>query len=102
LIYRLYDREADAVILSCSVDINESPSPSPSTTKLVDNDSPIESDKDKSSNASTIGDTIHVIPRTTILDPIPRVIGVIINKKDKLENPSSRSGIPKIRRDRPK
>jgi hypothetical protein len=108
--YRLYDREADAVILSCSVDINESPPPPPPTTELVDNDPPIEPDKDESSDASTIGDTIHVIPRdkTTILDPIPRVpravgaVGATINKKDELENPPSRSGIPKIKRGRPK
>jgi hypothetical protein len=110
--YRLYDREADAVILFYSVDINESPPPPlpPTITELVDNDPLIESDKDKSSDASIISNTIHVIPRdkTTILDPIlrvPRVIGavgVIINKKDKLENPPSRSGIPKIKRSRSK
>jgi hypothetical protein len=106
--YRLYDREADAVILSCSVDINESPPP-PTTTELVDNDPLIKSDKDESSDTSTIGDTIHVIPRdkTTILDPIPRVpravgaVGATINKKDELENPPFRSEIPKIRRGRP-
>jgi hypothetical protein len=89
------------------VDINESQS-SPPTTELVDNDPLIESDKDKSSDASIIGDTIHIIPRdkTTILDSIPRVsrtvgaVGTIINKKDELENPPSRSEIPKTRRSR--
>jgi hypothetical protein len=107
--YRLYDREADAVILSCSVDINES-QPLPLTTELVDNDPLIKSDKNKSSDASIIGDTIHVIPRdkTTILDPIPRVpravraVEATINKKDELENPPSKSIIPKIKRNRPK
>jgi hypothetical protein len=88
------------VILSCSVDINESPLPP--TTELVNNDPLIESDKDESSNALIIGDTIYIIPRITILDPIPRAVGVIINKKDELENSPSRSGIPKIRRGRPK
>jgi hypothetical protein len=53
---------------------------------------------------------IYIIPRdkTTILDSIPRVprvvgaVEAIINKKDELENSSSRSGIPKIKRSRPK
>jgi hypothetical protein len=101
-IYRLYNREADAVILSCSVDINESPPP---TTEPVNNDDdpPIESDKDKSSDASTISDTIHVIPRdTTILDPCLRLVEVTINKKEEIINPPSRSGIPKIRYGKPK
>jgi hypothetical protein len=91
------------------VDINESPPP-PTTIELVNNDPPIKPDKDESSDASIIDNTIHIISRdkTTILDPIlrvPRVIGivgVIINKKDELENPSSRSRIPKIKRGRPK
>jgi hypothetical protein len=91
------------------VDINES-QPLPLTIELIDNDPLIKSDKDESSDASIIGNTIHIIPRdkTTILDPILRapravgVVGVIINKKDELKNPSSRSGIPKIRRGRPK
>jgi hypothetical protein len=91
------------------VNINES-QPLLPTTELVDNDPLIKSDKDESSDASIIGDTIHVIPRdkTTILDPILRVprivgvVGVIINKRDELENPSSRSKIPKIKRSRPK
>jgi hypothetical protein len=109
--YRLYDREADAVILFCSVDINESLLLLLLIiTELVNNDPLIESDKDESSDALIIGNTIYVIPRdkTTILDSIPRVprvigiVGVIINKKDKLENPPSRSGIPKIKRGRPK
>jgi hypothetical protein len=108
--YRLYDREADAVILFCSVDINESLLLLLITTELVNNDLLIESDKDESSDALIIGDTIYVIPRdkTIILDPILRVpravgvVGVIINKKDELENPSSRFGIPKIKRGRPK
>jgi hypothetical protein len=102
LTYRLYNREADAVILSYSVDINESP---PLTTEPVndDDDPPIESDKDKSSDALIIGDTIYVIPRdTTILDPCLRLVGVTINKKDEITNPPSRSGIPKTRRGRPK
>jgi hypothetical protein len=109
-IYRLYDREADAVILFCSVDINESPLLLlPSIIELIDNDPLIKSDKDESSDALIIGNTIHIIPRdkTTILDPILRVpravgaVGVIINKKDELENPPFRSRIPKIRRGRP-
>jgi hypothetical protein len=109
--YRLYDREVDAVILSCSVDINESLLPPPLiTTELVNNDPLIESDKDESSDALIIGDTIYIIPRdkTIILDPILRVprvvgvVGVIINKKDELENPPSRFGIPKTKRGRPK
>jgi hypothetical protein len=108
--YRLYDREADAVILSYSVDINESLLLLLITTELVNNDPLIESDKDESSDALIIGNTIYIIPRdkTTILDPIlriPRVIGVvrvIINKKDEPENPSSKSRIPKIKRGRPK
>jgi hypothetical protein len=84
------------------VDINESPPPPPPppTTELVDNDPLIEPNKDESSDASIIGDTIYVIPKTTILDPIPRTVEVIINKKNKLENPPSRSGIPKIKRGR--
>jgi hypothetical protein len=79
------------------------------TIELVNNDPLIKSDKDKSSNTLIISNTIHIIPRdkTIILDPIPRVpravgvVGTIINKKDELENPSSKSGIPKIRRNRP-
>jgi hypothetical protein len=109
-IYRLYDREADAVILSCSVDINESLLLLLITIELVNNDPLIESDKDELSDASIIDDTIYIIPRDkiTILDPILRVprvmeaVGAIINKKDELENPPSRSGIPKIKRGRPK
>jgi hypothetical protein len=109
-IYRLYDKKADAVILFCSVDINESLLLLLIITELVNNDLLIKPDKDESSDALIIGNTIHIIPRdkTTILDPIlrvPRVIGVvevIINKKDELENPPSRSRIPKIKRSRPK
>jgi hypothetical protein len=92
------------------VDINESLLLLLITTELVDNDPLIESDKNKSSNALIIGNTIYIIPRdkTTILDPILRVprvvgvVGVIINKKDKLENPLFRFRIPKIKRNRPK
>jgi hypothetical protein len=77
---------------------------------LIDNGPLIKSDKDKSSNALIIGNTIHIIPRdkTTILDLIlrvPRVIGaagVIINKKNKPKNPLFKSRIPKIKRNRPK
>jgi hypothetical protein len=109
-IYRLYDRETDTVILSCSVDINKSLSLLLPTTELINNNPLIKSDKDKSSNTLIIGDTIYVIPRDkiTILDSIlrvPRVIeaaGVIINKKDKLKNPPFRFKIPKIKRSRPK
>jgi Reverse transcriptase (RNA-dependent DNA polymerase) len=102
--YRLYDREADAVILSSSVDLNESTlnPPPPPTTELVDNDPPMESDEDESSDAS-IGDTIHVIPRdTTILEPIPRIVGATPNKKNEMANPPSRSTVPKTRRGKPK
>jgi hypothetical protein len=86
------------------VDINKSPLPPLLlTTELVnDNDPLIKSDKDKLTDPTIIGDTIHVIPRTIILDLIPRAVGAIINKKDELKNPSSRSGIPKIRYGRPK
>jgi ubiquinone/menaquinone biosynthesis C-methylase UbiE len=92
------------------VDINESLLLSPITTELVDNDLLIKPDKDESLDALIIGNTIHIIPRdkTTILDFILRVpravgvIGVIINKKDELENPPSRSRIPKIKRSRSK
>jgi hypothetical protein len=109
-IYRLYDREADAVILFYSVDINESLLLLLITTELVNNDPLIKSNKDESSDALIIGNTIYIIPRdkTTILDSILRisrvvgVVGVIINKKDELENPSSRFRIPKIKRGRPK
>jgi hypothetical protein len=109
-IYRLYDREADAVILSYSVDINEILLLLLIITELVNNDPLIKPDKDESSDALIIGNTIYIIPRdkTTILDLIPRVprvvgvVGAIINKKDELENPPSRSGIPKIKRGRPK
>jgi hypothetical protein len=107
-IYRLYDREVDAVILFYSVNINKSLLLL-ITTELINNDPLIKSDKDESSNILIIGNTIYIISRdkTTILDPIPRVprvvgvVGAIINKKDELENPPSRSGIPKIRRGRP-
>jgi hypothetical protein len=109
-IYRLYDKKADAVILSYSVDINESLPSLLITTELVNNDPLIKPNKDKSSDALIIGNTIYIIPRdkTTILDSILRiprvigVIGVIINKKDELENPPSRSRIPKIKRGRSK
>jgi hypothetical protein len=109
-IYRLYDKEVDAVILFCSVDINETLLPPLIITELINNDPSIKSNKDESSDALIIDNTIHIIPRdkTTILDPIPRVpravevIRVIINKKDELENPPSRSGIPKTKRSRPK
>jgi hypothetical protein len=106
----LYDRKANAVILSYNVNINESLLLLLITTELVNNDPLIKSNKNKSLDALIIGDTIYIIPRdkTTILDPIlriPRVVGVIgaiINKKDELENPPSRSRIPKIKRGRPK
>jgi hypothetical protein len=109
-IYRLYDKKVDAVILSCSVDINESLLLLLITIELVNNDFLIKSDKDELSDALIIGNTIYIIPRdkTTILDPILRVprvvgaVGVIINKKDELENPPFRSRIPKIKRSRPK
>jgi hypothetical protein len=93
------------------VDINESLLLLPLITiELINNDLLIESDKNESSDALIISNTIYIIPRdkTTILDPILRVpravgaVGVIINKKDELENPSSRSRIPKIKRSRPK
>jgi hypothetical protein len=94
------------------VDINESPSLplSLSTTELVNNDPLIKPDKDESSDALIIGNTIHIISRdkTTIFDSISRVprvmrvVGVIINKKDELKTPSFRSRIPKIKRGRPK
>jgi hypothetical protein len=107
-IYRLYDKEADAVILFYSVDINESLLLLLIITELVNNDPLIKSDKDESLDVLIIGDTIYIIPRdkTTILDPILRVprvvgvVGVIINKKDELENPFFKSKIPKIKRNR--
>jgi hypothetical protein len=83
------------------VDINKNLLLSPPLiTELVNNDPLIESDKNESSDASIIDDTIYIISRTTILDPIPRVVEATINKKDELENPPSRSRILKIRRSR--
>jgi hypothetical protein len=106
----LYDRETDTVIQSCSVDINESPLLPLLIIELINNGPLIESDKDESSDALIIGNTIYIISRDKITIPdsilrVPRVVGVagvIINKKDELKNPSSKSRIPKIKRSRPK
>jgi hypothetical protein len=57
-----------------ATNINESPPPLPPTTE-VDDDPSIESDEDELSDTS-IGGTIHVIPRNTaILDTTPKAVG---------------------------
>jgi hypothetical protein len=92
---------------------DESPPPPPTTE--VDDDLPIESDEDESSDVS-IGGTIHVIPRnttirtipkavgagTTILNPIqaiPKAVGAT-NKEEMTYQAPSRSGTPRKRRGR--
>jgi hypothetical protein len=99
--YRLYDWDEDAIILSSSVDINESPPPPPPTTEESDDEaSPTEPDDDDDD------DTIRVIPRdTAILDPVPRVVGVeavgaATKKKKDLNSLPSRAEVPKTRRGR--
>jgi hypothetical protein len=99
--YRLYDWEENAIILSSSVDINESPPPPPPTAEESDDEAPpTEPDDDD--------DTIRVIPRdTAILDPVPRIVGVEAvgatgKKKKDLNSLPSRAEVPKSRRGRSK
>jgi len=97
--YRLYDWDEDAIILSSSVDINESPPP-PTTEQSDNEDPPVDLDNDD--------DTIRVIPRdTAILDPVPRIVGAeavgaATKKKKDLNSLPSKAEVPKTRRGRSK
>ena len=97
--YRLYDWDEDAIILSSSVDINESPPPPPPTAEESDDEAPQTESEDDD-------DTIRVIPRDTAI-PDPRIVGVeiveaAINKKKDLNSLPSRADVPKSRRGRSK
>jgi hypothetical protein len=96
-----------------AININKSPLPPPTTE--VDNDLPIKSDEDESSDVLISG-TIHIIPRNTTIRTIPKAVGAgttildpiqaipkaveAINKEEMTDQALSRSGTPRKRRGR--